>query len=82
MLLDLLQCPWQVGCAAHTFQSGGCPSNAFGGRCYKMDVPVSKVHRAGYIRESNLSPTKVWPPGKGLLGTVVQQELRGREAEL
>lgn len=45
MLLNLLQCHWRIGCAAHTFQSGVFPSNAFGNCSYRMDVPVSKVHR-------------------------------------
>lgn len=75
MLLYLLQCPRKTWVSTLTFQNGVFPSNAFGGCYYKTDVLIALVH-LGDISAN------CWPPGEGLIRTVVQQELRGRKAEL
>lgn len=81
MQRNILQWPSQTWVCCTDLSERCIPSNAFGGCCYKMDVPVFMV-QLGIIRESNLPQQTTGHLEKASQGRPVQQELRGRGAGL
>lgn len=74
MPLNLSQCPWQTWVSTRTFQSGVFPSIPLVAAVTRRMCPFL-WSALGYIH-------KLLATGKDLTRTRVQQELRGREAEL
>lgn len=71
MLLNILQCPLQCpSCAPLTVRVVYFP------QCLWWML-VSMV-QSGIHQGVRPAPTNCWPPGKGLMGAIVQQEHRGR----
>lgn len=72
MLLNILQCPLQTW-VCYTYLSEWCISLT----CLWWML-VSMVQPRIYQGVKPAPPTNCWPPGKGLLGTMVQKEPRDR----